>query len=373
MNIANVKINGVEAVADQLSPIPAGIVGATVSFQYDDGIWSTLRKTVVFRSVVVRDVVDAGVVVVIPPEVVAEGYTTLRVGVYGVDAQGTVVIPTLWAELGQVLPAADPSGDPSVAPELPIWAQIQATIGDTDNLETKNKGSLVGAVNEVCGELADKADRAELQEVNAAAMEAQAIAKGRATGYVFDTEEDLALWLAEDSHVAALVVGDNLYIRDLGVPDYWWDGAQKQPLETQKVELTEYVKDTDYTEEFKPGLCQIPAYAKGTYGLIKTGQKYPGGIIINGAAREDIDNRNHTDHTGIPGQYRPVTPQRLDYALRKSLSTNTETMTAAEQQKACSWLGTIRVIENADGSITAIMPSGKSRTLDLSKIEWILG
>lgn len=245
MNIANVKINGVEAVVGQLSPIPAGIVGATVSFQYDDNIWSGLRKTVVFRSVVIRDVIDAGAVVTIPPEVVAEGYTTLRVGVYGVDAQGTVVIPTLWAELGQVLPAADPSGDPSVTPELPVWAQIQAKIGDTDNLKTENRGSLVGAVNEVCGELTDKADRAELQEVNKTAKEAQAIAKGRATGHVFETEEDLDLWLAEDSHVAELVVGDNLYIRNLAVPDYWWDGAQKQPLETQKVDLSEYAKSKE--------------------------------------------------------------------------------------------------------------------------------
>lgn len=33
-------------------------------------------------------------------------------------------------------------------------------------------------------------------------------------------------------------VGTNLYIRELNVPDYWWDGTRPQPLETQKVNLT---------------------------------------------------------------------------------------------------------------------------------------
>jgi hypothetical protein len=35
-------------------------------------------------------------------------------------------------------------------------------------------------------------------------------------------------------------IGTNFYIRDVGVPDYWWDGAQAQQLETQKVDLSNY-------------------------------------------------------------------------------------------------------------------------------------
>ena len=37
-----------------------------------------------------------------------------------------------------------------------------------------------------------------------------------------------------------LFVGDNLYIRELNIPDYWWDGSDVQQLETQKVDLTNY-------------------------------------------------------------------------------------------------------------------------------------
>lgn len=70
----------------------------------------------------------------------------------------------------------------------------------------------------------------------------ESIAKGRATGYVFDTLSDLETWLEDSENTAKLVLGDNLYIRTTDVPDYWWDGAEKQILETQKVDLTEYAK-----------------------------------------------------------------------------------------------------------------------------------
>ena len=72
--------------------------------------------------------------------------------------------------------------------------------------------------------------------------EAISIAKGRATGYVFDTLEDLEIWLEDDNNIANLILGDNLYIRAIDVPDYWWDGNSKQKLETQKVDLEEYLK-----------------------------------------------------------------------------------------------------------------------------------
>ena len=68
----------------------------------------------------------------------------------------------------------------------------------------------------------------------------ESIAKGRATGYVFDTLSDLETWLEDLENTAKLVLGDNLYIRATDVPDYWWDGAEKQILETQKVDLSEY-------------------------------------------------------------------------------------------------------------------------------------
>ena len=63
--------------------------------------------------------------------------------------------------------------------------------------------------------------------------------------YVFDTYEELTAWIAIEANTAQLKTGANLYIRDLNVPDYWWDGTKIQQLETQKVDLSAYAKTTE--------------------------------------------------------------------------------------------------------------------------------
>lgn len=79
--------------------------------------------------------------------------------------------------------------------------------------------------------------------VAAKLSEVESIAKGRATGHVFETETDMRTWIA--ANASALNLGDNLYIRATDVPDYWWDGTSAQPMETQKVDLTEYAKKSE--------------------------------------------------------------------------------------------------------------------------------
>ena len=66
------------------------------------------------------------------------------------------------------------------------------------------------------------------------------IAMGKNQARVFATVEALDAWLSVPEHTAELKVGDNFYITAVDVPDYWWDGTQKQKLETQKVDLTTY-------------------------------------------------------------------------------------------------------------------------------------
>ena len=64
----------------------------------------------------------------IPHEMVAQEGKRLKVGVYGVDADNNLVIPTLWANLGMIRAAAEPSGDPGTDPQLPVWTQIQSEV-----------------------------------------------------------------------------------------------------------------------------------------------------------------------------------------------------------------------------------------------------
>lgn len=89
----------------------------------------------------------------------------------------------------------------------------------------------------------DYATNSKVTEVETTANNAKAIAEGKATGYVFDTKEAMDSWVQE--HSSELKLGDNLYIRAVDVPDYWWDGEQAQQLETQKVDLTNYTTKTD--------------------------------------------------------------------------------------------------------------------------------
>lgn len=148
MVIAKIRVNGAIARTVYRKAIPAGIIGAQVEFDYADDIWHGLRKTVVFKGAVTKDVVTDANIVTIPHEVVEKPSFRLSIGVYGVDADGNIVIPTLWEDIGAILDAADPSGDTSTDPSLPVWAQIQAMIGNLDELETTARDNLVAAVNE---------------------------------------------------------------------------------------------------------------------------------------------------------------------------------------------------------------------------------
>lgn len=87
------------------------------------------------------------------------------------------------------------------------------------------------------------------------AENAEEIAKGASKGLVFDTVEAMNAYITE--HKDELILGTNLYIRAVNVPDYWWDGTQAQQLETQKVDLSEYVKNTDYANNTTAGAIKV--------------------------------------------------------------------------------------------------------------------
>ena len=149
-----ITIHCSRACAHLASPpelLTAGMAKAvTVQFVFSPE-WDGLTKTAVFSNgKTTVDVLAAnwdGDTVLVPHEVLAVPGRHARVGVYGADESG-VVLPTVWVSLGKVQPGADPSGDASADPSLPVWAQLQSQIGDLDDLQTYNKGNLVDAINE---------------------------------------------------------------------------------------------------------------------------------------------------------------------------------------------------------------------------------
>lgn len=143
-----VYISGNRADVTEREPLTSGTVGKVINFAFTED-WRLLIKYAVFegsgRRIALTNIGDS---CIIPHEVLAKHGGALRVGVYGRTADGSAATPTVYAQLGIIQRGADPNADPSTKPTLPVWAQIQAQIGDMAALETEAKDSLVAAINE---------------------------------------------------------------------------------------------------------------------------------------------------------------------------------------------------------------------------------
>jgi len=128
MQLYEMQVTKTAIIRTAPARIPKGIIGAAVRLSFSPE-WEGLHKTVVFRAGnVTKDVLDVENEVVIPAECTEEAGALLEVGVYGVDGENSVAIPTLWAAIGRVCEATDPSGDTTTDPSLPVWAQLREMI-----------------------------------------------------------------------------------------------------------------------------------------------------------------------------------------------------------------------------------------------------
>ena len=128
-------------------PLTSGMVGQPIHFEYShdfDGLTLTAVFTDGKNTV---NVINPGSKCIIPHEVLTTVGAIVKVGIYAVKGD-KLVIPTIYAHIGVVLKGADPSGDVSIDPTLPVWAQTQALIGNLDDLTTEAKNNLVAAINE---------------------------------------------------------------------------------------------------------------------------------------------------------------------------------------------------------------------------------
>ena len=143
-----IYISGNRADVIEREPLTSGTVGKVLNFAFTED-WRLLIKYAVFEGSGRRiALTNIGESCIIPHEVLAKHGGALRVGVYGRTADGSAATPTVYAQLGIIQRGADPNADPSTKPTLPVWAQIQAQIGDLSNLTTEDKTNLVAAINE---------------------------------------------------------------------------------------------------------------------------------------------------------------------------------------------------------------------------------
>lgn len=114
------------AVEPSGQPVTAGSRGIVSDFELSED-YAGLVVYAVFRSqTATRDVLlseDFGTAVV-PWEVLARPSLTFDVGVVGKNGDGDIVIPTIWATVGRVVPGAEASGIDPADPSADIGTQI---------------------------------------------------------------------------------------------------------------------------------------------------------------------------------------------------------------------------------------------------------
>ena len=115
------------------------------------------------------------------------------------------------------------------------------------------------------------------------AKEAKSIAVGKAQAICFDTKEQMDLWINgeyqrdDKKTLNDLKIGDNLYILELEVPDFWWDGTTAQPLESEKPNLSDYYTKSEL--DAKVGNAMFEVISKTNYDNAYLNQTLDSGRI----------------------------------------------------------------------------------------------
>lgn len=145
-----IEVTGnIAKVVERPARITAGTVGLPVEFTFDSH-WDGLDKTAVFHAGHECRVVErADEPIVVPWEVLERPGPWLSIGAYGVNKDGSVAIPTIWANVCAISVSAHPSGDPATDPTLPIYQKMMNDYGNPDDLKTNAKDSCVSAINEI--------------------------------------------------------------------------------------------------------------------------------------------------------------------------------------------------------------------------------
>ena len=149
MDGIRLEVNGnIAKVIERPARITAGTVGLPVEFSFDSQ-WDGLSKTAVFRAGFLTKIVEnLETETTVPWEVLALPKAHLSIGVYGVNKEGSIAIPTIWCNVCAISAGVNPDGDPSTEPSLPVWQKLWDAIGDLSQLETEDVNNLVAAINE---------------------------------------------------------------------------------------------------------------------------------------------------------------------------------------------------------------------------------
>lgn len=214
----------------------------------------------------------------------------------------------------------------------------------TDNSLNTNNKTVPGAINEVNG-----------------------IAKGANQSLSYANYQTM-IAAFNAAPASAFNVGQNIYIVTVNVPDLWVSSIEATPvtytyttdaafisaletngyvqvgyyklsaLETQEVDLTNYVTTTDYATSSVGGVVKV----NNTYGISISS----GTIRVAGASDSEVTTGTNS--------YKPITPVGVNIAVKKGVTNNSITLTESEKTNACAWLGTGKMVTISQADYDAL-------------------
>lgn len=111
-------------------------------------------------------------------------------------------------------------------------------------------------------------------------------------------------------------------------------------LGSTAVDLTDYVKKTDYANSSTGGVVRVQ---NGSHGLMVSSY---GILTIYKATEAQIKGKN-SDHA-------PLVTKNIDLAVKTGVTTNTIELTDDEKTSACNWLGTVKTVSLTQADYDAL-------------------
>lgn len=104
--------------------ITAGTVGLPVTFTFDNQ-WDGLDKTAVFSAGAIKRIAEhITEKTIVNADVLRKAGEYFSIGVYGMNADGSIAIPTIWADIGLIDLGVDIDGSAENGEPLHVWKQF---------------------------------------------------------------------------------------------------------------------------------------------------------------------------------------------------------------------------------------------------------